>query len=142
MLATVANAKNNDANLVASKLGINTKEFNPKASFFGKNKAAFDTILVNYLSGKSDAKEVAKYLKALNYLKTTITTQLTVQFSAEAYELSKKIDALIVRMTAANRVKKAYRTLVYNGDVCKLEKREFRKIAVKAILKHNVQAAA
>ncbi len=142
LVAGSASAKNNQANLVATKLGISSEVFNQEAYFFGKNKKNYDNAVLASFIGKSTEAEKVKYLAALLKLQKDAQAELAAQGTTEAYESLVKINKLIARISKDCRFRNAYRALFYNGNVCKLEKREFRKIAAKAILKNNVTAAA
>jgi hypothetical protein len=137
-----AQAKNNDANFVANQIGMTAKEFNQKACFFGKNKKAFEALQLDYILGasKSDVKSLASYLKAAQIIKANLEASVK---TVDAAKLLVRVNKFIARITNDCRFRKAYRDLFYKGNVCKLEKREFRKIAALYIKQQSkVEAAA
>jgi hypothetical protein len=135
LLAANANAKNVEVNKAMEIIGVSSEEFNPKAYFFGKNKKAADKAILAHYNAKS-------ILAALMTIQKTKQAELDATGSVEAKNALQKVNNLIARIVSENRFKKAYSTLVYKGEPCILEKREFRKIAAKAIVNSKVQAAA
>lgn len=144
MLATgFAQAKNKEANEVAVVLNMPEAQYNPAKYFFRDNKKNWDKLVLAHFNGASTDAEKVQILTSLAKIQSAVQARLQVKFDKELNDFLNKIDALIARITSENRFKKAYVALIYNGKVCKLEKREWRKVAAKAILnKWTVKADA
>jgi|GEM_PF-3388257 hypothetical protein len=142
--AITYNQAGKDVKAVAAALNMPVEVYNPKKAFLGKNKEGFVVALQNHIIGdKLTEAQRTRIAKMLVVLKAEAQAALKANPTQEALDFVKRIDNLLARINNENRFKKAYVNLVYNGDVCKLEKREARKIAIKAVLnKKATQAAA
>jgi len=142
LVSAFAHAKNSEANEVATKIGMSAEDFNQDGLFLGKNKKNWEKGVLKYFNCASTDSLRVQILAALVKLRKAVQATLAVNFTNETCDFLKRIDNLIARITSENRFKKAYVELVYNGNPCKLEKREFRKIATKAILNEKTAEAA
>jgi hypothetical protein len=142
--AITYNQAGKDVKAVAVELNMPVEVYNPKKAFLGKNKEGFFVALQNSIIGDTltESKRI-RIVKMLLVVRKNAQAALEANPTQEALDFVKRIDNVLARINNENRFKKAYVDLVYNGDVCKLEKREARKIAIKAILnKKATQAVA